>query len=85
MLEVARGYVKRGLPISVIVIDYMHWQHLGDWRLNKGNWPKGGGPDGDGTHGVCWPDPKAMVDELKEEASSLYGWPSRPGPKIVPK
>ena len=36
----------------------MHWQHLGDWRLNKGNWVAG--PDGDGSHGVCWPDPKAM-------------------------
>jgi hypothetical protein len=24
-LEVARGYVDRGLPLSVIVIDWQHW------------------------------------------------------------
>lgn len=31
VLDVARGYVSRGLPISVIVIDWMHWVHQGDW------------------------------------------------------
>ena len=25
LLQVAREYKKRGLPISVIVIDYFHW------------------------------------------------------------
>jgi alpha-D-xyloside xylohydrolase len=80
VLDVARGYVKRGLPISVIVIDYMHWQHLGDWRLNKGDWVAG--PDGDGTHGACWPDPKAMVAELKEYGIEVMVsmWPLVLGP-----
>ena len=58
----------------------MHWQHLGDWRLNKGDWVAG--PDGDGTHGACWPDPKAMVDELKEYGIEVMVsmWPLVLGP-----
>jgi len=48
LLEVAREYVKRKLPISVIVIDYFHWTQQGEWQFD---------PD-------HWPDPKAMVEEL---------------------
>ena len=48
LLDVARGYVDRELPISVIVIDWQHWVHQGDWEFNP----------------VCWPDPQGMVDEL---------------------
>jgi alpha-D-xyloside xylohydrolase len=40
--------VKRKLPISTIVIDYLHWEHFGDFALNP----------------ACWPDPAAMVQEL---------------------
>jgi alpha-D-xyloside xylohydrolase len=40
VLDVARGYVSRGLPISVIVIDWMHWVHQGDWAFNKECWPE---------------------------------------------
>jgi alpha-D-xyloside xylohydrolase len=40
--------VSRGLPISVIVIDWKHWVHQGDWAFNK----------------ACWPDVPAMVQEL---------------------
>ena len=49
VLEVARGYVSRGLPISMIVIDWFHWKEMGDWQLNP----------------ECWPEPQAMVDELR--------------------
>ena len=49
LLDVARGYVSRGLPISVIVIDWQHWLAQGDWAFNP----------------TCWPDPQGMVDELK--------------------
>ena len=49
LLEVARGYVDRGLPISTIVIDWHHWPNMGDWEFKP----------------QCWPDPQAMVDELK--------------------
>jgi alpha-D-xyloside xylohydrolase len=50
LLEAARGYKKRGLPISVIVIDYFHWPLQGDWKFDS----------------RYWPDPKAMIAELKE-------------------
>lgn len=49
VLDVAREYRRRGLPLSVIVIDYFHWPRQGEWA-----W--------DATH---WPDPAAMVRELK--------------------
>ena len=48
LLQVAREYKKRNLPLSVIAIDYLHWKHMGDWKLD----PK------------FWPDPKAMIEEL---------------------
>lgn len=50
LLEVAREYKRRGLPISVIVIDYFHWTKHGDWKFD----PR------------FWPDPEGMVKELKE-------------------
>ena len=49
-LAVARGFKKRNLPLSVLVIDFRHWDVFGNWRLD----PK------------CWPDPKAMVKEMDE-------------------
>ena len=49
LLSVAREYVERGLPISMIVIDWFHWEQMGDFGLKE----------------QCWPDPQAMVDELK--------------------
>jgi alpha-D-xyloside xylohydrolase len=48
LLSVAREYVARGLPLSVIVVDFFHWTHLGDWRFDERDWP----------------DPAAMVKEL---------------------
>jgi alpha-D-xyloside xylohydrolase len=48
LLEVAREHARRGIPVSVIVIDYFHWPHLGDWRFDE----------------EAWPDPAAMVKEL---------------------
>lgn len=50
LLEVAREYKKRGIPIDAIVIDYFHWTEQGNWEFD----PK------------YWPDPKAMCDELIE-------------------
>jgi alpha-D-xyloside xylohydrolase len=49
VLDVARGYFERGIPISMLIIDWFHWIELGDWALNP----------------TCWPDPQAMVDQLK--------------------
>ncbi|MDR2111407.1 MAG: glycoside hydrolase family 31 protein, partial [Spirochaetaceae bacterium] len=50
VLSVAREYKRRNLPLSVVVIDYLHWQRMGEW-----NW--------DPDH---WPDPARMTAELKE-------------------
>ncbi|MCA9236201.1 MAG: hypothetical protein KDA44_12070 [Planctomycetales bacterium] len=50
LLAVAREYRRRGLPLSVIVIDYFNWTHMGDWKFDP----------------ACWPDPAAMVRELDE-------------------
>ena len=62
LLEVAREYKKRGLPISVIVIDYFHWPLQGDWRFDE----------------KYWPDPDAMIKELKEMGIELMVsiWPT---------
>ena len=62
ILEVAREYKRRGLPISVIVVDYFHWPNQGDWKFDKD----------------FWPDPKAMVEELKEMGIELMVsiWPT---------
>ena len=61
VLEVARGYVDRGLPISMIVIDWFHWEQMGDFALNP----------------ACWPDPQGMVDELTGAGIELMTtfWP----------
>ena len=50
LLAVAREYKRRGLPLSVIVIDFFHWTVQGDWQFDP----------------VKWPDPAAMVRELDE-------------------
>ncbi|WP_432843024.1 glycoside hydrolase family 31 protein [Dactylosporangium sp. CA-092794] len=62
LLAVAREYHRRGLPLSVIVADYLHWRHLGDWDWDT----------------EAWPDAAAMAEELRalgvELAVSV--WPS---------
>ncbi len=50
LLKVAKDYKERGIDIDAIVIDFFHWTEQGDLKFD----PK------------YWPDPKAMVDELKE-------------------
>lgn len=62
LLEIAREYKRRNLPISVIVVDFFHWPHQGDWKFD----PK------------YWPDPKGMVKELNEMGIELMVsvWPT---------
>ncbi len=62
LLNVAREYKNRGLPISVIVIDYFHWPLQGDWKFDT----------------KYWPDPDAMIQELKEMGIELMVsiWPT---------
>ena len=33
-LGVAREFKRRGLPLSVLVIDFFHWDMMGNWRLD---------------------------------------------------
>ena len=62
LLSVAREYRRRGIPLSVIVIDFFHWPTQGDWRFDP----------------VYWPDPEAMVAELKGMGIELMVsiWPT---------
>ena len=62
LLEVAREYHRRGIPLSVLVIDYFHWPNQGTWDFDR----------------KYWPDPKGMVAELKEMGIELMVsiWPT---------
>lgn len=42
LLEVAREYKKRKLPIDLIVVDFFHWPKQGDWRFDPTYWPDPG-------------------------------------------
>ena len=62
LLEVAREYKRRGIPLDVIVIDFFHWPKQGEWKFDP----------------VYWPNPKAMVEELKALGIELMVsiWPT---------
>ncbi|MCI5856178.1 MAG: glycoside hydrolase family 31 protein [Agathobacter sp.] len=62
LLAVAREHKKRGLPMDAIVIDFFHWTRQGDFRFEPRDWP----------------DPAAMVKELKELGIELVVsvWPT---------
>lgn len=62
LLEVAREFRRRSIPLSVIVIDFYHWTKQGEWEFD----PR------------YWPDPKAMVQELQEMGVELMVsiWPT---------
>lgn len=62
VLAVAREYHRRGIRLDVIVIDFFHWDYQGDWDFDP----------------EYWPDPKAMVEELKSYGTRLMVsvWPT---------
>ena len=62
LLGIAREYKRRGLPISVIVIDFFHWPLQGEWKFDP----------------TYWPDPDAMIRELQEMGIELMVsiWPT---------
>ncbi len=62
LLSVAREYKRRGLPLSVIVIDFFNWTLQGDWRFDP----------------ELWPDPAGMVSELEGMGVKLMVsiWPT---------
>ncbi|KAH6972497.1 glycosyl hydrolases family 31-domain-containing protein [Ilyonectria sp. MPI-CAGE-AT-0026] len=62
LLEVAREYQRRSIPLDLIVIDFFHWPKQGEWKFDP----------------LYWPDPDAMVRELKEMKVELMVsiWPT---------
>lgn len=62
LLEVAREYQRRKLPLDVIIADFFHWTHEGDWCFDP----------------EYWPNPKAMVEELNQMGIRLMVsvWPT---------
>lgn len=62
LMEVAREYHRRGVPVSVIVADFFHWTSQGDWKFDS----------------KFWPDPAGMVRELGEMGMKLMVsiWPT---------
>ncbi|MGP1397651.1 MAG: glycoside hydrolase family 31 protein [Inquilinaceae bacterium] len=50
LLEVAREYRRRGLPLSCIVIDFFHWTRQGEWKFDPRDWP----------------DPEGLVADLRD-------------------
>jgi len=62
LLAVAREYKRRKLPLDVIIVDFFHWPKQGEWKFDP----------------VYWPDPEAMVQELKDMGIELMVsiWPT---------
>ncbi|KAK9782243.1 hypothetical protein AB5N19_09829 [Seiridium cardinale] len=62
LLEVAREYRRRDLPIDLIVIDFFHWPMQGEWKFDP----------------TYWPDPDAMIKELTDLKIELMVsiWPT---------
>lgn len=42
LLDVAREYKRRDVPIDVIVVDFFHWKHQGEWSFDPEFWPDPG-------------------------------------------
>ena len=42
LLDVAREYKRRNVPLDVIVCDFFHWKHQGDWKFDPEFWPDPG-------------------------------------------
>jgi alpha-D-xyloside xylohydrolase len=61
LMAVAREHLSRGLPLTAIFVDYMHWTHMGNWDWDR----------------ELWTDPAAMVAELAENGVRLLVsvWP----------
>ncbi len=61
VLKVAREYKRRNIPVDVIVVDFFHWPHMGDYRFDE----------------EFFPDPEAMARELHEMGMKLMVsvWP----------
>lgn len=48
VLDVAKEFKRKGIPMDVMVIDFFHWPRMGDYRFED----------------EFWPDPQAMCEQL---------------------
>lgn len=62
LLNVAREYHRRGIPLDVIIADFFHWTLEGTWEFDE----------------TYWPDPEGMVKELETMGTKLMVsvWPT---------
>ncbi|KIW96137.1 uncharacterized protein Z519_03204 [Cladophialophora bantiana CBS 173.52] len=62
LLNVAREYRKRNLPLDVIVVDFFHWPKQGEWKFDP----------------TYWKDPDDMIKELRSMNIELLVsiWPT---------
>ena len=62
LMQVAREYYERKIPLSVIVIDYFHWPNQGVWDFDR----------------KYWQNPEKWLKNLKKWVSSLWFRYGRP-------
>jgi alpha-D-xyloside xylohydrolase len=81
LLNIAREYHRRNVPLDLIVVDFFHWKHQGEWSFDPEFWP---------DPGKYYPQytnqrsndtdysPEAMIKELKELKVELMVsiWPT---------
>ena len=62
LLSIARRYKELGQKVDMIIVDFFHWEHQGDWAFDP----------------TYWPDPEGMIRELKEMGTELMVsvWPT---------
>lgn len=48
VVSIAEEYARRGIPIDVLVIDYIHWKKFGNWSFDE----------------ACFPNPTEMTEKL---------------------
>jgi len=63
IVDVAAGFAQRGIPLSVLVIDFYTWTKFGDFQFDS----------------RCWPNVSAMVEDVKTATGakilrSTYPW-----------
>lgn len=62
LMDVAREYHRRGIPLDMIIADFFHWTLEGTWAFDP----------------AYWPDPEGMVKQLEEMGTKLMVsiWPT---------
>lgn len=59
--DVVEGFRRRGIPLDVVVVDFFHWPHMGDYRFED----------------EFWPDPEGMCERLHAQGVKVMVsvWP----------